>query len=718
MTTGQVIEESDMNQQFVSNDQITDIESYRKLVKNFLDLRRYKSALYWSEKVAVLSNNYPKDVYQIAQCMYMLKEYNRASHVIKKSGIETKNLLCLTLLVECLFASNDYQEALNLLNSSEIEDLNTSLHDETEIDPTISQVNDNLRNDMLASLYLLKAKILESMDKRTLAIDCYIQALHKSVYLTEALDALLQHEVLMSWEEKDLIHLIMPNKQLCNDADLKILKHLYDQKLKKYYSTSNQAVHPEKTPNNANILNTINEKIKAGETITDSRRSIGLSTSTTIKSATKAFPTPGAQSVMSPANKILFDLKNTSASAFSIQASLTRVSMLNNSRTLNTSKITINTIKNSEDALTADNALKLLENSVDIMVAKAEEFFYNCEYKKCLKIIEEILDRDPYHKRSLFIQIGCLMELKDSNALFYTAHKLVDFNPDDAISWYAVGSYYILINKTEQGRRYLSKAASLDRLFGPAWLSYGHSFAKEKEHDQAMAAYFKATQLMRGCHLPLLYIGVECGLTKNYEMAEKFFYQAMALAPLDVFVLHELGVIKYESELFEDAEEIFRSTLNMVTEMCKKNQEPISERWEPLLNNLGHCCRKNKKLAESLSFHTQALSLKPMNAQTYTSIGFVLALMGRLSEAVEAFHKSLALKRDDVIASTILKTVLEDLVEEMVENDDIVKEFKSDLMPVEATIDASEELKENTDANRKLKFDENEDLTEMSLDCD
>jgi len=78
------------------------------------------------------------------------------------------------------------------------------------------------------------------MDKRTLAIDCYIQALQKSVYLTEALDALLQHEVLMSWEEKDLLHHIMPNKQLCNDADLKILKHLYDQKLKKYYSTSNQ----------------------------------------------------------------------------------------------------------------------------------------------------------------------------------------------------------------------------------------------------------------------------------------------------------------------------------------------------------------------------------------------------------------------------------------------------------------------------------------------
>ena len=43
-----------------------------------------------------------------------------------------------------------------------------------------------------------------------------------------------------------------------------------------------------------------------------------------------------------------------------------------------------------------------------------------------------------------------------------------------------------------------SKSTSLDRVYGPAWLAFGHSFAAEKEHDQAMAAYFTASQLMRG----------------------------------------------------------------------------------------------------------------------------------------------------------------------------------------------------------------------------
>ncbi len=43
-----------------------------------------------------------------------------------------------------------------------------------------------------------------------------------------------------------------------------------------------------------------------------------------------------------------------------------------------------------------------------------------------------------------------------------------------------------------------SKATTLDRVYGPAWLAFGHSFAVENEHDQAMAAYFTAAQLMRG----------------------------------------------------------------------------------------------------------------------------------------------------------------------------------------------------------------------------
>ena len=65
---------------------------------------------------------------------------------------------------------------------------------------------------------------------------------------------------------------------------------------------------------------------------------------------------------------------------------------------------------------------------------------------------------------------------------------------------FAVGSYYFLIGKQELARRYLSRATQLDRVFGPSWLAYGHSFALENEHDQAIAAYFKVWKNVLGCN--------------------------------------------------------------------------------------------------------------------------------------------------------------------------------------------------------------------------
>lgn len=55
--------------------------------------------------------------------------------------------------------------------------------------------------------------------------------------------------------------------------------------------------------------------------------------------------------------------------------------------------------------------------------------------------------------------------------------------------------------------------------------------------------------------------------------------------------------------------------------------------------------------------------LKPHSAPTYTAIGFLYALMGNLEEAITYFHKSLALNRDCIVTSTILKTCIEDFID-------------------------------------------------------
>uniref|UniRef100_A0A2P2I516 Cell division cycle protein 16 homolog n=2 Tax=Hirondellea gigas TaxID=1518452 RepID=A0A2P2I516_9CRUS len=304
-----------------------------------------------------------------------------------------------------------------------------------------------------------------------------------------------------------------------------------------------------------------------------------------------------------------------------------------------------------------------LSNNLDIITARAEKLYYKCSFVSCFQLTRRVLEQDPYHTECLPIHIACLIELKQSNALFLLAHKLVDLYPETALSWFAVGSYYYLIGKNEHARRYLSKATTIDKVFGPAWIAFAHSFASENEHDQASAAYFKAAQLMKGSHLPLLYIGMEYTLTNNPKFAEKFFQKAVMMAPDDPFVLHELGVVNFNNEQYDAARKYLSRAVLVVQRLYGEgnNYYSIPSQWTPLLNNLGHTLRKMGQYKEALHYHYEALRLLPSEASTYTAIGFCLGLQGELEEAIEALHNSLSLHRDQTVAATLLSTFMDQL---------------------------------------------------------
>ncbi|CAL1582542.1 unnamed protein product [Knipowitschia caucasica] len=312
---------------------------------------------------------------------------------------------------------------------------------------------------------------------------------------------------------------------------------------------------------------------------------------------------------------------------------------------------------NKPSELVVPEMVNGLQDNLDVVVSLAERHYYNCDFKTCFKLTSMVMVKDPYHANCLPVHIGTLVELGKSNELFYLSHKLVDLYPNNPVSWFAVGCYYLMVgHKNEHARRYLSKATTLERTYGPAWIAYGHSFAVESEHDQAMAAYFTAAQLMKGCHLPMLYIGLEYGLTNNSKLAERFFSQALGIAPEDPFVIHEVAVVAFQNGDWKTAERLFLDAMEKIKAI---GNEVTVDKWEPLLNNLGHVCRKLKKYDRALEYHRQALVLIPQHASTYAAIGYVHSLMGDFESAIDYFHTALGLKRDDTFSVTMLAHCIE-----------------------------------------------------------
>jgi len=305
-----------------------------------------------------------------------------------------------------------------------------------------------------------------------------------------------------------------------------------------------------------------------------------------------------------------------------------------------------------------------LKDNSDVRVWQVERLYYNCDFHQAFKLSSELLKNDPYHPTCLPVHVALLLEMEKTSDLFKLSHNLVDLFPEWSVAWYAVGCYYYSTGRQDPARRYLEKSTKQDLTFGPAWLAYGHSFAVENEHDQAMAAYFKAAQLMQGCHLPHLYIGLEYSLTNNTTLAEKFFSQALEIAPNDPFVLHELGVTSFSSGNFERAEKYFSDALLRVESVTRTGLcSSLSDKWESLLNNLGHTYRKLGRYSESISFHQQALVLSPLNPSTYSALGYVQTLVGDLANGVESFHKALGIRREDTFSTNMLTAVIEQLMD-------------------------------------------------------
>ncbi|XP_017783826.1 PREDICTED: cell division cycle protein 16 homolog [Nicrophorus vespilloides] len=631
---------------------VVDVDVYRKRVQSYLNLHLYQAALFWADKVVALTVSNSKDVYWLAQCMFHLKQYHRAAHLLKIQNLDKTDILCNNLSVRCMLKANQYNEALKILNLMDVDEfvqnsVRGNMHDfELSV----------LSHQIQSSVLVLRGQVLEAMDNRGLASECYRNALKCDVFCYEAFENLIQHNMLSASEEEELFD-SLPILEQCNKEEAEMVTILYRSKMKKYHThlDAKPMVMPKVVLSTPQVC---------GPTFADSPNVTPMESSS-------------AEGVCNKQEKITLDHGGESA------------------------------------------PLRRLEESLDFVVSQAEQLYYNCDYQRTLELTEKILRQDPYHSDCLLVHISCLVELKKSNKLFTLAHKLVDLYPELAIAWYAVGCYYYIINKSDLARRYLAKATSLDKLFGPAWLAFGHSFAIENEHDQAMAAYFKASQLMKGCHLPLMYIGLECGLTNNVQLAEKFFQQANSIAPDDPFVIHEMGVIALQNNNFSVAEGHFNKALSILN---TRKLTPIPERWAPLHNNLGHALRKQKKYDEALDHHHQALVLNPNNASTYSAIAFVHALTKNLDESADWFHRALGLKRDDTFSSTMLNYVIEHIAEDQIAYPgapDYIPDYDE---PQEAALNAdvdqeAESTRDEEEPTQSGSINQTADMS-MSLDMD
>ena len=168
-----------------------------------------------------------------------------------------------------------------------------------------------------------------------------------------------------------------------------------------------------------------------------------------------------------------------------------------------------------------------LRGNLGLLAARAQSYYAQHDARRAYECAVAARALDPYLVPVTLVQVCAMVELKLSNALFLTAHELVEHDPDKGVAWFAVGCYYLLVRKFDQAAQYFRKATTISPGLAAAWMGQGNAFAAQDESEQAMAAYRTASTLFRGAHLPLLCIAIENLKTNDLALAHDLIQQAL-----------------------------------------------------------------------------------------------------------------------------------------------------------------------------------------------
>lgn len=293
-----------------------------------------------------------------------------------------------------------------------------------------------------------------------------------------------------------------------------------------------------------------------------------------------------------------------------------------------------------------------LNDNEDVLSSHAEALFYCNQYKEAYDITQKMIDNDIYCQNAMLVHISCLVALGKKNDLYRVAHQLVEESPKSAMSWYAVGCYYFSIGNNNQAKRYFTKSTLVGRDFGPSHLALGHTFAIDREHDQAMAAYRTSSRLLIGSHIPSLSIGIEYLNVYNDELAEDFIKKAIEMQPHDPYPLNEIGVLYYRNDNFKKAATYFKKVLDHVGE------DHLDDSWEPTVFNLAHCYRRLRKYDEAILYYQLSIKILPSNSSTYSALGFTYHLQRDFEMALQCYQQALVIQPDDQFTNDMLSMAI------------------------------------------------------------
>ncbi|EMC93805.1 hypothetical protein BAUCODRAFT_59879, partial [Baudoinia panamericana UAMH 10762] len=178
-----------------------------------------------------------------------------------------------------------------------------------------------------------------------------------------------------------------------------------------------------------------------------------------------------------------------------------------------------------------------------VLAQLGKAYYEQADYKSAEDCFARLLKLQPSRIEDMEVYSTVLWHLKGDSSLAHLCHLLRDQNFHAPQTWCAVGNAFSLAREHDQAIAAFKRATQLDESFAYAWTLIGHEYVANEEFDAALSSFRKSVAVDRRCY------GGWYGLGKSYERmgkleeAERHYRIAASINPSNPTLLVCIGVV-------------------------------------------------------------------------------------------------------------------------------------------------------------------------------
>ena len=197
-----------------------------------------------------------------------------------------------------------------------------------------------------------------------------------------------------------------------------------------------------------------------------------------------------------------------------------------------------------QDALRCFNSVSPSQRDTPWVLAQIGRAYYEqASYLEAEKTFTRIKSMAPSRLDDMEVYSTTLWHLKSDIDLAFLAHEIIDIDRNSPQAWCAVGNSFSLQRDHDQALKCFKRATQIDPKFAYAFTLQGHEHVANEEYDKALSAY-RSSIAAENRHYNAWYgLGKVFEKQGKYVFAEQHYRTAASINPTNPVLVCCIGMV-------------------------------------------------------------------------------------------------------------------------------------------------------------------------------